>query len=773
MPLPTLLVKGNLVPTLDKDDKNYNQSLQILNNYIPIDYVVKWIKDRYPGIGRPDNDTPTIFDRLLILRSKTGSGKSSTVPPVLYKTFIYGTDNERKKPAVVCTQPRVVTAKELAIEAAEKSFYVPLTLGENIGYQTGSLVEKGKYGITYCTIGILLQQLRMRDDELILKKYRFIVLDEIHERSTDMDQVFYLLKSFMERVLPDPRAPFIILTSATFDPIVYAKFFGVYQDTPKQIEDKLYGQTNIIDVEGFAYPVKFHWLDHTSTNYAVDMAKIVLKIHSDSKDDDLKSCDILIFVPGAMNMDTIISALKKQGGIPDDLLVLKLESTAVESRSRDYVYTMAAYNKLPPGIKRRLIISTNVAETGLTIESLKYVLDFGYNKAVEFNPECCISELLEKPAPKSRIMQRKGRAGRKNPGEFFPIYAEETYNSLPDIQLPSILESDFTDMLMNIAAINQEFNIKDHIINKMLEVVSPQCLCVAISKLTFTGLIEPATKTDFKITDLGNIATKFAKIRAECTRMILNAYANYPPMPQLKNNEIVYITPKVAVIDLITIAAIIENKNELMRNMKIDKLNTLLKKGTPEWFCKDADLPKVWDLCEDELIIYLFVFNSVINALLTGENPHEWAESNNLNINTFSSIAQTRNSIIDNMINIGLDINHNIKYSIINNENTTDEFIQGAKRAIQSGFVFNTMKILDDNTRPRYIHEHLNSRAEGVNSFKLKLEDPIMDYVRTKQIYPDSVIPIKIGMLQMHNPTGFSEMLPVIKMISVRVPNSF
>ena len=122
MPLPTLLSKGNLVPTLDKTDAKYKESLEELNKYVPIEYVMQWIKKRYPGIGRPDNDKPSMLDRILILRSKTGSGKSSVLPPMLYKNFIYGTENEKKMPAVVCTQPRVITAKELAIEAAEKSF---------------------------------------------------------------------------------------------------------------------------------------------------------------------------------------------------------------------------------------------------------------------------------------------------------------------------------------------------------------------------------------------------------------------------------------------------------------------------------------------------------------------------------------------------------------------------------------------------------------------------------------------------------------------------
>jgi hypothetical protein len=225
---------------------------------------------------------------------------------------------------------------------------------------------------------------------------------------------------------------------------------------------------------------------------------------------------------------------------------------------------------------------------------------------------------------------------------------------------------------------------------------------------------------------------------------------------------------KIAVIDLITIAAIIEARSELLRKMKPDKLDELLKQGTPKWFCENADLKKIWGICQDELIVNLMVFNSVIMALNRGDAPHEWAEENMVNIATFSSIAQTRNQIIDNMTNIGLDINYNQKYSILNNEAdiTPREFVYSVKRAIQSGYVFNTMKLVGDNTRPRYIQEYCNSRSEGISNFKLWPEEPIGNIMKASE-YPNRVIPIKIGMQQMFSKDGFDEMQPIIKMISV------
>jgi superfamily II DNA/RNA helicase len=765
MPLPTLLVAGNLMPTLQPDDKLYKETKHELDKYKPIDYIMTWFKTRYPGIGRQEKEPITIADRVLILRSKTGSGKSSALPPMLYKTFIYGTTNEKQSPIVLCTQPRRVTAKELATEAATKSYFVPLELGVNVGYQTGIISEKAKYGLTYATIGVLLQQLKMRDDELILRKYRFIVLDEVHERSVDMDQVFYLLAGFMKRVLPNPRAPFIVMTSATFDPELFAKFFNVFVEKPMLLEMGIWGQPNIIDVEGFAYPVEYNWLTKSSSNFINDIVSIVKDIHTVKGLADKPSmCDILIFVPGVMYMDTIIQQLSKQNFT--GLLVLKLEGGVVADKGRDYVLTMAAPDKLPVGTIRRLIVSTNVAETGLTIETLKYVIDYGFNKSTEYNPECCIEELIEKPAPQSRIQQRRGRVGRKAPGVFYPLYTKETFDSLPKLQLPAILESDFTDMLLNIAAINADgFSIFDDVIDKMLEPPSGQALCNAITKLSLIGFITPINlnKKDFKISPLGDIASKFSMIRPETIRMILNGYCEYPSMPI---NLDVSIRPVVAVKDLITIAAIIENGATILKKMNEEKISNILQIGVPDSFSVKKSLADIWTLTQNELMIELFVFNSVVVILNNGEVPHEWAEKHGINIGAFSSIAQTRNEIMQNMINIGFDINHGEEYSINSININQAAIVNGIKRAIEVGFKANTM-ISKDTTKSKYIHEYIYSKTKGIHSFKCRPAEPINDILK-KSSFPERIIAVELGLEQTFGKdVDFNEYMPMLKKIIV------
>ena len=111
MPLPTLLTASNLLPSIDQNDPNYAQTKMALDKYRPIDYILDWFKRRIPGSGIPLNQEFTLFDKVLILKSSTGSGKSTVLPPMLYKTFLHNTENE-KTTMVICCQPRVLTAKE-------------------------------------------------------------------------------------------------------------------------------------------------------------------------------------------------------------------------------------------------------------------------------------------------------------------------------------------------------------------------------------------------------------------------------------------------------------------------------------------------------------------------------------------------------------------------------------------------------------------------------------------------------------------------------------
>ncbi len=444
MPLPTLLVKGKLVPP-DGQEK----TKQMLDNYIPIDYILEWFASRKSKTG--------VENRVLVLKSETASGKSTAVPAYLYRDFVRPTIRMGEKRGLIITQPRILTAIENVNEMLKiESYREYLKLGHTIGWSTGANKLKPEtYGVLSATIGTLTQILRTTTDEELLERYSVILIDETHERDLQTDLTIYLLKNFITRNASNPKCPFLALMSATFDPVPFLAYFG------------LAAKTNFIYVAGSSFEKREMWdwnstdgHPHTIKNYMQAAADLAMKIHLDNLND--RQGDILIFMPGGQEIKTTSTAIEKRfkklvaAGTPLPA-VLKIDSDTIKKNGRDYKDMMAPiedvvvrFGDASYPAKRKIIITTNVAETGLTLDDLKYVIDGGYNRETEFNPIYGLDSLLTKPAPKSRIIQRRGRAGRKFPGVFYPLYPQFIYKLLPDNQLPTILLADFSKLILDI-----------------------------------------------------------------------------------------------------------------------------------------------------------------------------------------------------------------------------------------------------------------------------------------------------------------------------------
>ena len=180
MSLPTLLLKGNLEKT------EWNESQEQLDQFVPLNYIMNWFDKRIPN---SDNSPPKIkatspADRIMILKSSTGSGKSTTLPPRLYHLFQKRTGNRN----LFISQPRVLTAldlpkntippfntKEFLTKTGHPEFE-PLIFGRNIGVQTGVIRKKPVKASVLCTTGIIVQQISIMSTNQFLQKYSFIVV---------------------------------------------------------------------------------------------------------------------------------------------------------------------------------------------------------------------------------------------------------------------------------------------------------------------------------------------------------------------------------------------------------------------------------------------------------------------------------------------------------------------------------------------------------------------------------------------------------------------
>ena len=265
MPIPTLLIKGKMLPP----SKANKKTIKLYKEHTPIEIIIRWFKERMYEFG---GKVSSPSDRILVIRAKTGSGKSTTLPVEIFRIFKPNSTTEYSGPSILVTQPRVLTAQEIAKDiASSPDWAADMVLGENIGYSTGSgkLIAKGG-GLLYATIGTLLMQLRTPEaKDTIMKLYKFIILDEVHERSMEFDMTVMLMKKFINENYSNKRCPFLILTSATFDVEKYCKYFEI---SPK---------TNVMDVIGSVYPISESYLKSDSSNTVKTGVEIIKDIHED------------------------------------------------------------------------------------------------------------------------------------------------------------------------------------------------------------------------------------------------------------------------------------------------------------------------------------------------------------------------------------------------------------------------------------------------------------------------------------------------------------
>lgn len=542
MPLITLLKKGALRANTADPIKQ-----EELDQIVPIDYIMNWFSDRINLTG--------IANRILVLKSDTGSGKSTAFPPVLYKTFYKtGAGN------IAVTQPRVLNAINIVRDQITGSgFYPYMKLGENIGWQTGPSKKKSKNGLIYMTLGVLMRQLKTFSDEQLMATYRFIIIDEVHEASMDQSIVLFMLRSFVARNAHNPKMPFIVLTSATLNVDLFLNYFGVY-DAP--------AQPNLIQVAGFAYALEERWtFENTTSDYIESAFLTAKKIHEENPQ-DADNRDILIFLPSKTEMIEVSEKLQKyreklnSSGKPI-FAILQIDSETIKKNGQDFADMTADITTLraviahkPIPVSRRIILSTSVAETGITIDTLKYVIDCGFHRGPEYNPHYRVSGVLTKPSQHSRIRQRKGRANRKAEGVFYPLYPKYVYEKLPTQQLADIETSDISEYAIGLFhEQSKELDYVDFNIN-LLNKPPVDTAREVFERLYALGYISPAsdykyTKTSDKysidliykivdsqreigaqsqqnppnLTKLGAIAALLGDIKPEISRMILAAYA--------------------------------------------------------------------------------------------------------------------------------------------------------------------------------------------------------------------------------------------------------
>eukprot|EP01054_Gregarina_sp_Poly1_P008658 Gregarina_sp_Poly_1__8657@NODE_515_length_7812_cov_238_903163_g409_i0_p1_GENE_NODE_515_length_7812_cov_238_903163_g409_i0NODE_515_length_7812_cov_238_903163_g409_i0_p1_ORF_typecomplete_len654_score92_77HA2/PF04408_23/5_7e32Flavi_DEAD/PF07652_14/0_11Flavi_DEAD/PF07652_14/1_1e21OB_NTP_bind/PF07717_16/5_4e03OB_NTP_bind/PF07717_16/6_5e21DEAD/PF00270_29/1e12DEAD/PF00270_29/3_6e03Helicase_C/PF00271_31/1_2e09AAA_19/PF13245_6/2_3e08AAA_22/PF13401_6/4_7e08T2SSE/PF00437_20/0_00042ATPase/PF06745_13/0_0019A len=420
-------------------------------------------------------------NQVVVLVGETGSGKTTQLTQFLYEagygkrpTIVDETPVEAspdedvdwttyRRPArtgiIGCTQPRRVAAVSVAKRVAEE---MGCKLGKLVGYSirfedcTTSEVTR----IKYMTDAFLLREI-LSDPEL--ERYEAVVMDEAHERSLATDVLFGLLRDLAGR-----RFDFkLIVTSATMNAQKFSEFFG---------------NCPIYTIPGRTYPVRVEFLRSPCTDYVDGAVQKCLQIHFSSKYDPAKPSDVLVFMTGQEDIE--------------GTCILLSERVAQLKQRMEPLTVLPIYSQLSADLQakvfekslyRKFIVATNIAETSLTLEGIRYVIDAGFCKVKIFTSRIGMDTLQLTPISRANANQRAGRAGRTAPGVCYRLYTETIYlNELLENQIPEIQRTN----LAHVVLLLKSLKVSDLLAFPFMDPPPQQTILSAMLQLWLLGALD-------------------------------------------------------------------------------------------------------------------------------------------------------------------------------------------------------------------------------------------------------------------------------------------
>lgn len=306
-------------------------------------------------------------------------------------------------------------------------------LGDVIGYAVRfeDCTHPTRTRVRYTTPGLLFRECL---SDPLLSRYSVVLVDEAHERGAYTDLLMALLQK-IRRKRPDLR---IILASATIDAEAFARYFDPAYGTPDAI-------ATILSIEGRTYPVDIAYTPAPVRDYIAAAVDAVWALHLSEP-----SGDMLVFLTGRDDIDTALQALADrqaeapQGGLRLHLLPLYASLALDEQR--------AALAPAPRGT-RKVVLATNVAETSVTIDGVRIVVDAGLVKVRMLDPTTGLDTLATRPTSRAAAFQRAGRAGRTAPGKCVRLYPASAFTHMAASDTPELVRCDLAMYLLQLKAL--------------------------------------------------------------------------------------------------------------------------------------------------------------------------------------------------------------------------------------------------------------------------------------------------------------------------------
>lgn len=411
-------------------------------------------------------------NQVLILQGETGSGKTTQVPQFLLESKFL-----KNRKGIAVTQPRRVAAMSVARRVSEE---LDVKLGEEVGYSIRfEDVFSSKTVVKYMTDGMLLREAIL---DPLLKNYSIVILDEAHERTIATDILFGLMKE----ILPKRKDLKLVVMSATMDTQKFQDYFNA----------------PILDVPGRMFPVEILYSKEPEDDYFEAVIETTIQIHKNEKEGD-----ILIFLTGEEEIENACSRLRSefyQMGNVGDVNILPLYSSLPPYQQQRIFDPAPPKNRQgKPG--RKIIISTNIAETSVTIDGIVYVIDAGLSKQKIYNPRLRMESLLVSEISKASAKQRAGRAGRTRPGKCYRLYTESSFKTLlQDNTYPEILRSNLSSVVLQL----KKLGIDDLVHFDFMDPPAPETMMRALELLNYLGALDDEG-------DLTELGSKMAQIPLE------------------------------------------------------------------------------------------------------------------------------------------------------------------------------------------------------------------------------------------------------------------
>ncbi|CAK7349655.1 unnamed protein product [Dovyalis caffra] len=448
-------------------------------------------------------------NQVIVVSGETGCGKTTQLPQYILESEIEATRGAAC--SIICTQPRRISAmsvsERVAAERGEK-------LGESVGYKVRLEGMKGRNTrLLFCTTGILLRRLLVDRN---LKGVTHVIVDEIHERGMNEDFLLIVLRDLLPR-RPELR---LILMSATLNAELFSSYFG---------------GAPTIHIPGFTYPVRAQFLENilemigyrlTPYNQIDDYAQTFKKRKSQiasSVEDALDVADfksyssrtreslscwnpdsigfnliervlchivtkerpgaVLVFMTGWDDINSLKDQLQAHPilGDPSRVLLLACHGSMASSEQR------LIFDKAEDGV-RKVVLATNMAETSITINDVVFVVDCGKAKETSYdalnNTPCLLPSWISKAAAR----QRRGRAGRVQPGECYHLYPRCVYDAFADYQLPELLRTPLQSLCLQIKSL--QLGSISEFLSRALQPPEPLSVQNAVEYLKLIGALD-------------------------------------------------------------------------------------------------------------------------------------------------------------------------------------------------------------------------------------------------------------------------------------------